>query len=92
MNEKSDSSGELPSAHQPGQPEVRDSESALLREHDALNTEWQHVASEMDQILKESAGRSEHPEQQQQRLEELHAQLGTILERQWEIERELIGL
>jgi hypothetical protein len=46
----------------------------------------------MDQILKESAGRSEHPEQQQQRLEELHAQLGTILERQWEIERELIGL
>ena len=77
------------SVQQPEQPEARDSQSALLREHDALNADWQRVASEMDRILKEWAGNLEHSEQ---RLEELHAKLGTILQRQWEIERELIGL
>jgi predicted nucleic acid-binding Zn-ribbon protein len=92
MNEQRNSSGDLPSAQQPEQPEARDSQSALLREHDTLNAEWRNAASEMARVLKESAGHSDHSAQHQQRLEELHAKLGMILQRQWEIERTLIGL
>lgn len=86
-----DSLPESPSNNGPEHQENRDFK-ALLVEHERLNEHWRNLAAETDRVLHHVAEHREQAEQHHQRLEELHQKLGQILQRQWEIERALLGM
>jgi len=60
------------------------SEQHLHKELEQLNSEWRRLMEAQDAVL----GRSNDPEDLT-RLEQIHARLQNILDRQWEIQQTL---